>query len=312
MQSLWIIERTLSKNRLSVKLPALSQIAVFNLYSYFFEPEHMFNDYDVSEEFFECYENYFKNLKKMTEVWLFGITLQVEYLPPMNKSTLRNFIGLLSFIKLAQIDGLFDSNHDENREILAELLCNILKLISMIVNDNATFTDKKLFKFRTPGDPTTSTIKQQENSESNQKCLLRIFVYVVRFAAQFIGNNMSRSMSFSSEKTLEIKYLVKVLMARINRNKSMAVSVCKNAFRNNLLRRINSIPSEFVYEGNILFVFVCFEIIDIFISFFIFRYYYSGKCGAFFRKWYGSQLLCGQEFSSNLSQYFNIHTRGSL
>lgn len=101
MQSLWILETFLAMNYQKNKLVA--GVAEFNLYRYFFEPEHGVNVADVAaNDLFNAYENYFRQFGKMSHLWVFGLSVQLEYLPNMHSSILENFIGLLAFVKLTQ------------------------------------------------------------------------------------------------------------------------------------------------------------------------------------------------------------------
>ena len=230
MQCLWIIERCLSKPGQS---RSLQKLAEFNLYNYFFEPEYNFNSVNLSEEFFEFYGKYFNNFNKMCQVWTFGLSIQLEYLAPYDPSTLRNFIGLCSFVKMAQMNNLFCKK--ENLSTLINLVCNLIQMFIFILSGSSNNCDLKY--------------------KHNEGICLRICVYFVRFVAELImpeEADMIINTLTSSEEKSRVQGSVKRLVRVAN---EQGLRLWQFVFRADLIKRLpHEIISEYVYEGNFVFI----------------------------------------------------------
>ena len=101
----------------------------------------------IPEQFFDFYAPYLANFGKMADLWSFGLSIQLEYLEPWHESTLRNFIGICSFLKLCQLSGLFARGSEQLKE-LCGLVIRLLRMCTWMVEpSNGGLLDPDVFRY---------------------------------------------------------------------------------------------------------------------------------------------------------------------
>lgn len=260
MQCLWIIERVLAKKETEPSFchnssgrEHMSRLAMFNLYSYFFEPEYVFSHTDVPEEFFNFYSQYFHNFRKMCDLWSFGLSIQLEYLDPFHQSTLRNWIGLMSFLKLSQLNGLFskEAGRESHWGDLSELAVKLLKMCSFMLCRSSSvdfFRDTDVFMYRTRYSDGYTRLNSDgmKKYEYNRDVFLRICIYLIRFLAEHLRPEKKDA----DPNWTRVEDMIRGLVRTIGACREMSSKCWQFVFKNDLLKRLPfELISEFIYEG---------------------------------------------------------------
>ena len=250
MQSLWIIDRMLNEYPTVKEYYTLTD---FNFYDFFEMNNNGSENYLPTLDRSTQRNNYVKNFKRMCKLWIFGLGIQIEYLEAMHSSILRNMIGLICFIKIAQEANTFKAGSNKFNEeniILGEMLIKLLKVCIfeltnagiMAQSSSGDINYDDLFENRLNEIQKPTKKVNGENFTSNSDLLLRITVYIIRLISQLSLDSM-----LSQTHMIQIKYLISLIVAKKLNTKNLNSTLYGLSVKNNLLKRL-PIDSDFTYD----------------------------------------------------------------
>lgn len=248
MQSLWIVDRMLTQ------FPSITEyhtLADFNFYDFF----EMNNKSEITNtiqlERSTQRSNYIKNFKRLCKLWIFGLSIQMEYLDVLHSSILRNVIGLICLIKLCEEKNLFKASSikfNEDNIVLGETLIKLLKVCIfeltscgiMVQNGDINYDDLFEHRLSKPTKPAKKTTT--DSNLTNSDFLLRITVYLIRLVAHFNQNSM-----LNQTHMIKLKYLISLIVGKKLNTKILNSTLFGLSVKNNLIKRL-PIDSDFNSE----------------------------------------------------------------